>query len=478
MTLHLRNCLSTSSSHKLFTKFWQRQIQAAYLSNASNVEEELGSIIRDVEEVDKPLGYKDKYFLASNHPGKVLSKVPLPDNLIKAAEAELKDALMKDLRKKADRLERHLRGRHPPPSDSVARELAQKYEEKFRKSSVNIEYLSEEEQIKYENDIVQKVMGKLKKRMYHWEPLKFSEESSRAYLLARLAPNYSSLVRIFTELRSRDPCFSPDTILDYGSGIGSTYWAASNVWNLQSIFEFVNIEASTIMSQLALRLLETGYKDDLDRLKRVSFRQFLPNTHLTKFQLVVSGHSMFELPSTEDRLNTALNLWKKTDNYLVLCEQGTKSGHRILMEIRSFLLDATKDLPDTEKGYVFSPCPHQVSCPRVEADDGTPCNFPVKYQSLLYNEYLTETLSYVVLRKGVPQNSEDLSWPRIVRDLQHKRGHSHCQVCTGEGTLQKWTFTKGKHGESGLYHIARKSDWGDRLPIELAKEEQEDETPV
>ncbi|KAK2717724.1 hypothetical protein QYM36_006492, partial [Artemia franciscana] len=65
-------------------------------------------------------------------------------------------------------------------------------------------------------------------------------------------------------------------------------------------------------------------------------------------------------------------------------------------------------------------CPHQVSCPRVEADDGTP---------------------------WVPQNSEDLSWPRIVRDLQHKRGHSHCQVCTGEGTLQKWTFTKGKHGE-------------------------------
>jgi len=62
--------------------------------------------------------------------------------------------------------------------------------------------------------------------------------------------------------------------------------AASNVWNLQSIFEFVNIEASTIMSQLALRLLETGYKDDMDRLKRVSFRQFLPNTHLVSLSNV------------------------------------------------------------------------------------------------------------------------------------------------------------------------------------------------
>lgn len=65
---------------------------------------------------------------------------------------------------------------------------------------------------------------------------------------------------------------------------------------------------------------------------------------------------MFELPSLESRLETALNLWNKTEHYLVLVEQGTNSGFKIINETRDFILQL-----DTES-YVFSPVRQFVFC--------------------------------------------------------------------------------------------------------------------
>lgn len=36
-----------------------------------------------------------------------------------------------------------------------------------------------------------------------------------------------------------------------------------------------------------------------------------------------------ELPSLQTRLETVLNLWNKTQNYLVIVEQGTNAGFKV-----------------------------------------------------------------------------------------------------------------------------------------------------
>lgn len=115
-------------------------------------------------------------------------------------------------------------------------------------------------------------------------------------------------------------------------------------------------------------------------------------------------------------------------------------------------------------------CSHNMTCPRLLADDGTPCNFSSSYMPLpLDNEEgngnRKELYSYVVLKKG-PKN-ENGTWPRIVRPTLVRSKHTICRMCTKNGKLEEVIFTQAKHGKLS-YRCARSSKWGDRLPIDIA----------
>ena len=45
------------------------------------------------------------------------------------------------------------------------------------------------------------------------------------FLQRKFANNYYVYKRIFTELKKRDPKFEPESMLDYGAGLGSATWA-------------------------------------------------------------------------------------------------------------------------------------------------------------------------------------------------------------------------------------------------------------
>lgn len=72
----------------------------------------------------------------------------------------------------------------------------------------------------------------------------------------------------------------------------------------------------------------------------------------TKYDLVLSSFSFFELPNAQSRKEVALNLWRKCDGYLIIVEEGSRKGSEIVNEIRDYILGQTdEDL----KGFVFSP---------------------------------------------------------------------------------------------------------------------------
>jgi ribosomal protein RSM22 (predicted rRNA methylase) len=48
-----------------------------------------------------------------------------------------------------------------------------------------------------------------------------------------------------------------------------------------------------------------------------------------KYDVVVSGYTLMELPSARTRLETIMNLWNKTNKYLVIVERGTNAGFRV-----------------------------------------------------------------------------------------------------------------------------------------------------
>lgn len=135
-------------------------------------------------------------------------------------------------------------------------------------------------------------------------------------------------------------------------------WAANTYWE-KDIFEYYNVDISREMNDLSEVLLQGG-KGNKDLPKGVFYRQFLPAERIT-YDIVVSAFSMFELPSLKARLQTILNLWNKTEKYLIVVEQGTNAGFKIVNELRDFILDIKKH---GSVGHVFSPCPHDHPCPR------------------------------------------------------------------------------------------------------------------
>jgi ribosomal protein RSM22 (predicted rRNA methylase) len=48
-----------------------------------------------------------------------------------------------------------------------------------------------------------------------------------------------------------------------------------------------------------------------------------------KYDVVISAYTLLELPSARTRLETILNLWNKTDKYLVIVEHGTNAGFKV-----------------------------------------------------------------------------------------------------------------------------------------------------
>ena len=68
------------------------------------------------------------------------------------------------------------------------------------------------------------------------------------------------------------------------------------------------------------------------------------------------SHVLTELPSNTARETTLNALWGKTAKFLVLVDNGTPEGFRIIAEARSFILQQGN-------ASVVAPCPHDGVCP-------------------------------------------------------------------------------------------------------------------
>lgn len=303
-----------------------------------------------------------------------------------------------------------------------------------------------------------------KQKVYNWKPILYDEYKSLAYLLGRSTVEFAVIMRIFQEIVKRDTNFKPRSFFDFGSGVGTGVWAAADLWE-SSIYEYYLVDASRYMNDLSDLILRDGDVNKAMFLRNVNHRQFLPASD-DKFDLVLSAYSLFELPSLKNRLEVANNLWNKTGQYLIFVEVGTNSGFTVLNEIRDFLMKVKN--VNNEEAFIFSPCPHESPCPRIELDDGTPCNFQVAYNTSKHSgpsSYERDTYSYLVIKKGSAQQESD-SWPRLVRTTMMRHKHVICRMCTKDGKIQDGIFTKAKHGKLS-YRCAKNSDWGDQLPMKI-----------
>ncbi|XP_050542411.1 methyltransferase-like protein 17, mitochondrial [Daktulosphaira vitifoliae] len=404
------------------------------------------------------------------HPGRCQRIAePLPDDLVKSIVNSLKDSQIKSIIKDGQLLLNYLHSRHMPveQKEKNKKRLQKKteLEEKY-----NINEMSDQQKEKFQKFLYNRVEKLVAQQTYCWKPIDFNNEYvCHQYLLTRIAPEYSAIKLLFNEIKERDPDFKPQSLFDFGSGIGTVTMNARNVWG-DSLKEYYCVDTSSKMNDLSKLILQGGnFNNDSALPKGLCYRQFLPGSPTLKFDIVVSAYSLFELPDMRTRFETLLNLWNKTNNYIVLIEMGTRAGFEIINEARDLFLNIY--LNQDAQCHVVSPCPHEHSCPRFDTDD-TPCNFQVPYFTPKISQqstYKSELVSYVIIKKG-PRSINDDQWPRIVRPVLIRSKHSVCRMCTSSGKLEEIIFTAAKHGQS-LYWCARSSKWGDRLPITIKTKE-------
>ncbi|XP_075685273.1 ribosome assembly protein METTL17, mitochondrial isoform X2 [Rhinoderma darwinii] len=390
----------------------------------------------------------------------------LPKEAQDAVQVLLQKRTVRQLEEHVASLNNYLWSRKRPLEDKELREKAMELEKKFKdnthiESDLNI-YQKEQ---KLKND----VLNSLRKNTYHWQPLSYTEQFGLVYLATRFDGGFAAVSRALHEIYQRVPEFTPQTLMDFGSGVGSVSWAAHGIWG-KSLKEYMCIDSSASMNTLSDLVLRGGSEKSDMHIPGIHFRQFLPVSPKIQFDLVVSAYSLNELPNFAERERTIQTLWRKTGGFLVLVENGTRVGHQLLMEARDIVLKGgDKEVWDHRPACVFAPCPHQLECPKLAGSSQIPCNFVQPYQPLKFSWNRSthwEKFSFVIFSRGpVGENNRD--WPRMVGPVLCRPRHVHCNTCCSDGKLHHHIITAKRHGKD-LYRCARKCEWGDRLPAMIS----------
>ncbi|XP_053618886.1 methyltransferase-like protein 17, mitochondrial [Plodia interpunctella] len=417
--------------------------------------------------------FESKQYKPRKHPGSARIKIAnIPPDIQKAIYLILEDSGARTLYQESEKLSNYIRSRLLPPEDDDIRIKAAKIHTSVSQqvlSKINNKITTPEEEDMYNKRINTSVFNILKKNVYRWGNISYDKSTCLQYLMARAAPEYAILVRVLDEIKKKDENFKPRSFFDFGSGVASGTWAVNTFWK-GDIYEYFCVDTSQNMHDLARLILCSG-KDNVEMSYKGYFqRQFLPASTNLKYDIVLSAFSLFEMPDMKTRLETIQKLWNKTENYLVIVEHGSNAGFRVVNEAREFVLNlpkekkSSKQVNNTQNGYAFSPCPNDNVCPRY-LEQETPY-FLMKYETLQFpskSEISADVFSYVILRKGV-RPSNDPQWPRVVRALIVRSGHTICKLCMAKGELKEVIFSKSKHDQI-TYRCARSSNWGDELPL-------------
>lgn len=277
----------------------------------------------------------------------------------------------------------------------------------------------------------------------------YNRNESIAYVAHRLPSIYSTIYRVMNEIQKRIPNFEPKTVLDFGSGPGTSIICAKKIWN--NIDNIIAIEPSNEMINISQQLLKN---------ENIQYKRFLNENQKIEYDLVIGSYVLNEIELDSDRSRIIKNLWKMTKDILILIEPGTPLGFDLIREARSILLKQPKS-------NIIAPCTHHFQCPMIETSW---CHFSVRYDRVKFQRitkemtlaYGDEKFSYIVLSKKKHLNNNTLS--RILYNIKKNKGHNILDLCKSNGKyIQRYTNTKKRAKIE--YKFTRKLFWGDLFPF-------------
>lgn len=320
--------------------------------------------------------------------------------------------------------------------------------------------------------------------------IEYSPPFAIAYLYSRMPNTLLVLTSILSEIKNRNPEFSPSSLLDYGAGLGSGVLSALDVFPAEDFKKIAAVEPNKYMRKLGKYVTETcvqyKHKESSIDIVWVDSLVMLPGSggmERGKFDLIILSHVLQEVTTSKGRqliIETLLTRLSST-GVLVVVEPGSPKGFRFINDIRDIVISKKKE--ENEDFHVLAPCSHSKECPLAKHSNSW-CHFSqliTKYNKSTFGkikserEILNEKYSYLVVKKGkhvlsrienevdlnslsIPQQS--FTWSRVIRPIIKGSRHVIVDICSTKGRIER-RIVAHSHGKSGGYKIAKRTKWGD-----------------
>jgi ribosomal protein RSM22 (predicted rRNA methylase) len=301
------------------------------------------------------------------------------------------------------------------------------------------------------------------------------------YAALIMPATYAQLYGALATTAARIPDWSPRTLLDLGSGLGTALWAATAHWSSLRVLTAWEREPAAIAlgrelarssrspairearwERVDLRALDerpptTDHRPPSQRTKNREPRTGNPIPHPPSpipqqtFDLVILGHVLNEL-APQARAAVVAAAWQLTGGMLLIVEPGTPDGFTVVRAARDALLD--------EGAHTIAPCAHDRPCP-LERDW---CHFPQRLKRPDFqrrargapSEWEDAKFAYAALARfslGAP------IWGRVIRESTSNKAYAETIISSREGVARYRALKR--HRET--FRLVKELEWGTAL---------------
>ena len=275
-------------------------------------------------------------------------------------------------------------------------------------------------------------------------PRNLSATAVAAYAVARLPATFAATVEALRQVRWALGGWEPRSLIDVGSGLGSSAWAALSVFPNLSRLTLIEDSDAMIVAGQAL-----ATRSDHPALRDAHWVTATATSKLDRADLVIASYVLGELDEPEAAVR---DWWRTSTGVALVIEPGSPAGYQRILPARDQLTSAG--------ARIAAPCPHEGPCPRLGSGW---CHFGVTLaRSGLHRAVKGGTLSsedekfsYVAATSAAMR----VRRPRLISEPSRHGGHVRLELCAEAGIVE---MTVSKRDPD--YRRIRKLGWGDALP--------------
>ncbi len=274
------------------------------------------------------------------------------------------------------------------------------------------------------------------------------------YAALIMPATYAQLHGAFAATAARAPSWSPQTMLDIGSGPGTALWAAANQWPTLRTLTAWEREAAFVSLGRDLTRASASAALRGARWERVDLHS-VAHVATQRYDLVVIGHVLNELDETTRKATIEL-AWRLTEGMLVIVEPGHEAGFAVVRAARDQLLPTG--------AQTIAHCAHDRPCP-LERDW---CHFPQRLVRPEFqrrargapSEWEESKFSYAALARFAP---EAPIWGRTIVASTSNKAYAETKISSRDGVHRYRALKRTKDA----YRAVKDCDWGETFDTPL-----------